>query len=678
MNCRQCGQKLGLVGRLRNNPFCSKECKDAFELEEVRLTEQIVEELRSKARPYETKEKDKDKKPRRGRSAPEPVEPVAVAAERAAPEPVEEAEDDTPELEMWPFLDQEQAEPANWKSVAIAPVQAVIAKKGKVAWKDLAQQVEGRLSGSAMAAAELAQLGRAIPAESGQVGAYLVAERRPVLAPEIRPPRLKVVLCLAGLQAPVAPEFRPPAFVLPDIPPLLDAPIVQQASYPTRPAALLATRGLPLPGQLPALPVPPPEINEAVPPGATWAAPQDAWDVFPQEVTWTDVALETIRLSVVLDPYDIHPSGGAPSRLAQRSPAQATPASPAPPGVRGPRPAAAPGIPASAPPAFRPGAPPPAMGHPHVSAAPPRPAYAGQPAYSEQPAYTGQPPYVDAGVEAPPPPPSWTRHLVHSTGWGQGPAYPVAPPQRRPATAAGPLPSHMPVMSLADLFIPEFAPALLNWPRVQKPESILHAESAAPAPPLGTRRPHFPLLSWTASEPKPEAAVALGLGASAPPLDAGSVQPARDLALNQLKTLKRRWPVHDWSESDPQPEAAVSLPILIERSAPHAGMPVWTTPPALAPAGRGPCLPSPRWNALDAHPSPGQPVAVPAAPRNGVARTNLAGAKPRLTCSVPAQVPRRESFVWQRPGFHPRVLRPHVRVSALDAGMGEMVAPATI
>jgi len=34
MNCRQCGQKLGLIGRVRNNPFCSKECKDAFEVEE--------------------------------------------------------------------------------------------------------------------------------------------------------------------------------------------------------------------------------------------------------------------------------------------------------------------------------------------------------------------------------------------------------------------------------------------------------------------------------------------------------------------------------------------------------------------------------------------------------------------------------------------------------------------
>jgi hypothetical protein len=236
----------------------------------------------------------------------------------------------------------------------------------------------------------------------------------------------------------------------------------------------------------------------------------------------------------------------------------------------------------------------------------------------------------DSGVPVVAVPAAWAQALMQTMPYGAS-AYPgQRPPRRQPKSAAA-LPSHMPVMSLADLFIPEFAPALLHWPVAADSKSPVREESASPAPPLGTRRAHFPFLRLSSEDPAPAPGASI----------------LATISIHACATAMR-----------------------------------WTPPDQLAlcagPAGeRLSEIPTIEWPAAAAEPCPAASVRVPSSARS--VKTPMRSTRPRPKNSeLPARLPRREIYAWNQPGFHPRLLQPRVRVSSLDAGIGEMVAPATI
>ena len=592
MKCRHCGQKLGLIGRWRSASFCSNECKEAFEDEEAKLAVQLVAEFRRTSPPPDNK---KSKAAVEEELQPEVVEVRTAEGEDPAP----------PEAGLLP---QGDAERVDWRRQRPAALPAAMTRKGKVAWKELAQQVEGRLAGGTQIAAELAQLSRAIEVDAPEESeSFLRRSARPVLAPDIRPPRLRTTLPVAGLQASVRPQFHVPPRKLPEPGLPLMSPLEESAAPEWESTPLLGSMvARELSASEAMVAIPPPPAREAVPPGALWCEPQEAWEVRP-EVSWTDLAWQAIRMTVVLDPYDILPQA-APSahgvhRTAERLPHPSMgngwpmPARPSP--VAGmPSPPAYPATYSATHPAMHPAT--------HPAMPPATPAPAGAPVWAQS---------FTPGV-------GW-----HSPGAGIRAGVPVAYPQRSALQPApkGPLPSQVPVLSLADVFVPGFAPAMLEWPDIRNYPRALREE------PRATIRRSFAL---TTVLPPP----ALTPGAA-------EVRSAPGQS------------VECW----------------------HAGAApaVRTAESALLTPDSSPDIPAHRWSIGDPTPEPGLRLRIglsPKAGRPGLRRFEL---RPEKTAS-PSSVPRRQICVWQRPGLAVRACHAEVRVGVLEAASHRTILPVEV
>ncbi|MCL4794319.1 MAG: hypothetical protein KJZ84_07145 [Bryobacteraceae bacterium] len=115
MTCRHCGARIGILERWRYGEFCSREHKDEFALENEKLTEEILRDLR---RPLG------------------PAGPVSIAKHAAAHAPEPEAapefeEPDPPMAEEVP-----QAEPSALRAAPL--VKAEETPKAKPGWKEFA------------------------------------------------------------------------------------------------------------------------------------------------------------------------------------------------------------------------------------------------------------------------------------------------------------------------------------------------------------------------------------------------------------------------------------------------------------------------------------------------------------------------------------------------------------
>ena len=629
MNCRHCGQKLGLMNRWRSANFCSKECKQAFDDEETRLTQQIVADFRKTAKPGEKK----------ASTLPAASEPAPVVVEIRT-------EEEDPAPPMTGFLPQGDSNPVDSRPQRAAQAPTALTRKARVAWKELAQQVEGRLTGGTQIAAELVQLSRAISVDSDdEKGSFLRATARPVLAPEIRAPRLKTDLPLAGLQAAVKPQFHVPSRKLPDPGLPLMSGLGTAEALPvwesTPVVGSMVMRELDAPEQM--IAVTPPSVSEAVPPGAFWGLPQEAWTVQPQ-VSWTDLAWAAIRMTGDLDPYDILPQaspapfgGGAvgpalphpamghgwpappprPSVIAAPPGAGMIPAAPA--GIPGGMPAGAQGgIMAAAPWVPSPGVHGSVPGSPQPAAGPAGPGVAGVPRVS--------------GPPKPPGPPVWAQTYSNVAGWNvgagvaPGAGFRIAYPQASGAPAApggGALPSQVPVMSLADLLVPEFAPAILLWPKIRNYPHALREE------PRGAgRRTHLQQTVLPAAAGRPvDADLRLG---PTQPVGCWEARTAPSFVLAQPGRVDsehfRELPVHRWMLDMPSPE-------------------------------------------------PGRRMGMGMPPKSAI--TGLRRSELRPERHLPAaEVPRRQICVWQRPGFEARACRTEVRVRLLEAPGHRTILPA--
>jgi hypothetical protein len=114
MTCRHCGVRIGILERWRYGEFCSREHKDEFNLENERLTEEILREMR---RPF----------------SPEPV-PIAKRSVAASVEPEPAAEIAEPDPPMAAGLPQAEA-----SALRAAPlIRAEDPPKAKPGWKEFA------------------------------------------------------------------------------------------------------------------------------------------------------------------------------------------------------------------------------------------------------------------------------------------------------------------------------------------------------------------------------------------------------------------------------------------------------------------------------------------------------------------------------------------------------------
>ncbi len=115
MTCRHCGVRIGILERWRYGEFCSREHRDEFNLENEKLTEEILREMR---RPL---------------ASPEPV-PIAKKAVAGAVEPEPPVEAEEPDPPMAPELPQTEA-----SALRAAPlVRAEDPPKAKPGWKEFA------------------------------------------------------------------------------------------------------------------------------------------------------------------------------------------------------------------------------------------------------------------------------------------------------------------------------------------------------------------------------------------------------------------------------------------------------------------------------------------------------------------------------------------------------------
>lgn len=117
MTCRHCGVRIGILERWRYGDFCSREHKEEFALENERLTEEILRDLRRPLSPPEPVSI--------ARAAPVASSPVSAARE----EPREE-----PEPGMAAPLAQQ--EPSPIKAAPVAPAEEP--PKTKPGWKEFA------------------------------------------------------------------------------------------------------------------------------------------------------------------------------------------------------------------------------------------------------------------------------------------------------------------------------------------------------------------------------------------------------------------------------------------------------------------------------------------------------------------------------------------------------------
>ena len=487
MNCRHCGQRLGIIERWRLGHFCSKECRSAFTEEEARLTEQIVEELRRRG-----------ERPLDAAAAPEPLPEGDSALCRFQPEPA--------------------SRPAriNVSILGIVPAAPVTGQGARGAWKELAYVAEERASGGIQQTGESRLLARAIRAESGlpppPQGGYELPEKRPVLAPDLRARRKRPKLRAPGLGIPVEPEFSALEWRLPEHVATLECPwpgsaVPALAGDRSGLSAQAAQRVLEEhPGKLPVeQPLVEPEVIDAGQRLLGWpfalveATPLWAPGAVPLNGLVFMVAL------MPLEPRLFTPT--APGGIFQ------PPVMGYPPGYM--QPTIVPGMGAVLPagmalpanllnqlaslamagraaaPAVAPGPPPGYQVVPNFV-----PATAAEPMVSVPLSQAGGPVVI-------PVIPAWAQAL---SGMGGGSLFPsVGPssPTRRRAASPPPhppkpagLPPAAPVMSLADVIpVPEFAPAILPWPEPADPEpayEMLRRRSPQVLPPRKQR----PALPW--------------------------------------------------------------------------------------------------------------------------------------------------------------------------------------
>jgi hypothetical protein len=127
MTCRHCGARIGILERWRYGDFCSREHKQEFSLENERLAEEILRDLR------------------RPEPAPKPV-PIqrAAALETVEPEPPVAAE--PPDPDMAGIVAQEEASPLRAASSLVKEEPP----KAKPGWKEFASLADlDRASASA-------------------------------------------------------------------------------------------------------------------------------------------------------------------------------------------------------------------------------------------------------------------------------------------------------------------------------------------------------------------------------------------------------------------------------------------------------------------------------------------------------------------------------------------------
>lgn len=476
--------------RWKLGQFCSNECKTGFIEEEARLTEQIVQELR-----------------RHG--------PGAHAAEETPPPaPLDPAEA--------PFV-QEPAFAPLAGAPRVRGVEPAVGPRGnRGVWQALASVVVERSNAIALQGGELRRWARAIRIESGaptqvEEDAYLNTPDRPVLAPELRPRLQRPRLGLAGLGAPVSAEFRSPQWRLPQLAVPLDTPRLGAAAsmedcallkqQPSRSGLSPMAQGRFLREHPIRLPVEPPaleatEILTSLRAGH-WsllnAQASPGW--LPENVPLGGVVyvVQLIPLEPRQEPamlgagiYGMPPQ--VPGMGAVFPPGYSVPpyllnqinnyAAPAPRQY----------LPAG------PVAPPPAVSAPIVLPAAAPPAYA--------PAHSAPPPVTVI--------PAWAQALTGMAGVGEVYDAP-APPARRGRKK---LPSTAQVMSWADL-LPEFAPAVLDWPAASKRPAFIRAASRPLTP--KNRRPLIPSRPLETAEPgwparRAPVELLAGLGMGTPPV----------------------------------------------------------------------------------------------------------------------------------------------------------------